>query len=72
MMMNRRVFTKLLGAGTAALATGWLISETAAQTPEPKSIHTWLDSDKKQIYAYDIDVKISDFPKNGDRSWLWG
>jgi hypothetical protein len=49
-----------------------MISETAAQKPEPKSIHTWLDSDRKQINAYDIDVKISDFPKNGDRSWVWG
>lgn len=38
---------------------------------EPKSTHTWLDSDKSQIYNYDIDIRIVDFPSNPDRKWLY-
>jgi hypothetical protein len=38
---------------------------------EPKSTHTWLDSDKKGIYNYDIDVQIVDFPDSPDRKWLY-
>jgi hypothetical protein len=71
MKLTRRDFAKLLGVGGTALSIASLVSDAQAQTPEPKSIHTWLDSDKKQIYAYDLDVKVTDFPKNPDRAWLY-
>jgi hypothetical protein len=38
---------------------------------EPKSTHTYLGSDKTQIYNYDVDVRIVDFPSNPNRSWLY-
>jgi hypothetical protein len=31
--------------------------------PEPKSIHTWFQATKPQIYAYDVDVNIT-LPQN--------
>lgn len=38
---------------------------------EPKSIHTWLDCDHSDIYNYEVDVRVTDFPANADRSWLY-
>lgn len=38
---------------------------------EPKSTHTWLDSDKCNLYNYDIDICIVDFPCLINRSWLY-
>ena len=46
-------------------------AEANAPTQEPKSIHTWLDTDKQGIYNYDIDIRIVDFPSNPDRNWLY-
>ena len=70
MKFDRRIF---LGS-----ALGGLFAAPAFKTlgrpfdgPEPKSIHTWLEPEKSQIYAYDVDVKITDFPKNADRRWLY-
>ncbi|NNE66738.1 MAG: hypothetical protein HKN33_09230 [Pyrinomonadaceae bacterium] len=70
MNLDRRTF---LGS-----TLGGLVAFPAVRTighpfegPEPKSIHTWLESDKSQIYAYDVDVKITDFPTNADRKWLY-
>lgn len=71
MNINRRDFTKLLLAGGTGLSIASLVTSVPAQTPEPRSIHTWLDSDKKQIFAYDIECKITDFPRNADRKWLY-
>jgi hypothetical protein len=71
MKLSRRKFIGMLSLGGAAYSTGWWPKTTAAQKQEPKSIHTWLESDRTQIYNYDIDVKISEFPNNPDRSWLY-
>ncbi len=57
MKLTRRDFAKLLGVGGTALSIASMVSDAQAQTPEPKSIHTWLDSDKKQIYAYDLELR---------------
>jgi hypothetical protein len=38
---------------------------------EPKSIHTYLESDSTGIYAYDIDMRITNFPETADRNWLY-
>ena len=38
---------------------------------EPKSTHTWLVSDKAQVYSYDVDVRVVNFPSNPNRSWLY-
>lgn len=46
-------------------------TESGRETQEPKSIHTWFDSDKVEIYNYDVDVRIADFPDTPDKSWLY-
>jgi hypothetical protein len=38
---------------------------------EPKSIHTYLDSEFDEIYAYDVDVCIKEFPFSADPFWLY-
>jgi hypothetical protein len=38
---------------------------------EPKSIHTYLDTKQPEIYNYDIDVRITDFPHDADPGWLY-
>lgn len=38
---------------------------------EPKSVHTYLESYAKDVYAYDVDVRITDFPASADRQWLY-
>ncbi|MDP3444017.1 MAG: hypothetical protein Q8T08_14265 [Ignavibacteria bacterium] len=38
---------------------------------EPKSIHTWLDSDKSNLYNYDIDLCVVDFPSMPNTKWLY-
>jgi len=38
---------------------------------EPKSIHTYLESDATGIYAYDIDMRITNFPETAERGWLY-
>lgn len=45
--------------------------KTNLSSGEPKSVHTWLDSDKIEICNYDIDIRIVDFPSNPNRSWLY-
>jgi hypothetical protein len=71
MTISRRNFISLLGLGGLALSGGLSTPQILAQKPEPKSIHTWLDSDKTQIYNYDIDVNIKDFPAEPDLKWLY-
>ncbi len=38
---------------------------------EPKSIHTWLDAKHPEVYNYDVDVRITAFPSNCDKKWLY-
>jgi hypothetical protein len=38
---------------------------------EPKSIHTYLDSNGSGTYAYEIDLRITDFPTSVDQRWLY-
>ena len=38
---------------------------------EPKSIHTYLDSQISDVYAYEVDVCITHFPQLIERSWLY-
>jgi hypothetical protein len=38
---------------------------------EPNSIHTYLDSRIIDIYAYDVDIRITSFPQFAYRSWLY-
>lgn len=38
---------------------------------EPKSTHTWLISDQTQVYGYDVDVRVVNFPSNPNPSWLY-
>lgn len=42
-----------------------------AQQQEPKSTHTWLESGHEGIYAYDIDIRITDFPVHAEKGWLY-
>lgn len=42
-----------------------------AQGPEPKSTHTWLDSDQTEIYSYNIDIRVTDFPSQLEPNWLY-
>jgi hypothetical protein len=72
MKISRRNFINIFGVGSLAVVGNSLSGEIFPKTSEePKSIHTWLDSDKTQIYNYDIDIKINDFPVNADRKWLY-
>ncbi|HUF05592.1 MAG TPA: hypothetical protein VMM38_15635 [Aridibacter sp.] len=72
-MIRRREF--LLSAAAGGILSGarpiTASPVYAFQTPEPKSIHTWLESPEPNIYAYDVDVRINDFPANADRKWLY-
>lgn len=38
---------------------------------EPKSIHTYFNSDLLDIDACDVDIRITEFPKSADRNWLY-
>jgi hypothetical protein len=40
-------------------------------TIEPKSIHTYLNSEDVEIYACDIDIQITEFPKLANCTWLY-
>jgi hypothetical protein len=54
------------------LLSGLTVSAQSNLTDsEPKSTHTWLDSDKSDLYNYDIDVRIVDFPSNSAPDWLY-
>ncbi|MEZ4773562.1 MAG: hypothetical protein R3D00_10305 [Bacteroidia bacterium] len=61
----------LLGAVWFLCSCKPVIAQSGAMDKEPKSTHTWLDSDKKEIYNYDIDIRVTNFPTNPDRSWLY-
>lgn len=70
--MDRRDFLRY--AGIAGILLGSGSGERAVSrsfAAEPKSIHTWLGSPEPDIYAYDVDVRINDFPANADRKWLY-
>jgi hypothetical protein len=72
MNISRRNFVGLLGlTGLALSGKGAGSNRIFAQNPEPKSIHTWLETDKTQIYAYDVDVRINDFPEKPELRWLY-
>ncbi|MDH3494221.1 MAG: twin-arginine translocation signal domain-containing protein [Acidobacteriota bacterium] len=70
-MITRRNFLSLGAAGAASLLLGYKSGRAYSEGPEPKSIHTWLDSGKSQIYNYDVDFRINKFPENPPRSWLY-
>ena len=70
MTVDRRDFAKMLGATALALSPTELLGKTFSE-PKPKSIHTWLNSNVTQIYNYDVDVRINDFPTNPSRKWLY-
>lgn len=38
---------------------------------EPKSIHTWLEPRRTDIYEYGVDVCIEKFPVSPGQSWLY-
>ena len=38
---------------------------------EPKSTHTWLGTDKTNIYSYDIDIRVVNFPTVVQAGWLY-
>tara|TARA_R110000868_G_scaffold400484_1_gene675027 strand:- start:25568 stop:26269 length:702 start_codon:yes stop_codon:yes gene_type:complete len=38
---------------------------------EPKSVHTYLESQAADVCAYDVDVRITDFPVSPNREWLY-
>ncbi len=38
---------------------------------EPKSIHTYLESPQVELYNYDLDIRVTDFPAAPDRGWLY-
>ena len=38
---------------------------------EPKSIHTWLEPRRTDIYEYGVDVCIEKFPVSPSQSWLY-
>jgi len=38
---------------------------------QPKSIHTYLEAETSDIYAYDVDVRVTHFPPSADRRWLY-
>ena len=61
-------YTLFLGVAFSFLLCTNSYSQTAG---EPKSTHTWLDSDKSEIYNYDIDIRIVDFPTSPDKNWLY-
>ena len=70
--MNRRKF--LLASATSALAlttTNRIAGSGLTATQEPKSTHTWLESPEPDIYAYDVDVRVNEFPKNPGAGWLY-
>jgi len=70
--MNRRDFLLSTTAASLALsAAGGKRTAGASIAQEPKSIHTWLDSPEPGIYAYDVDVRVNEFPKNPVRGWLY-
>ena len=46
-----------------------LSMEATAQ--EPKSTHTWLQTNHDRIDAYSVDLRITDFPQRAERSWLY-
>jgi hypothetical protein len=55
--------------GMVLSSTIWVNAQS--NSPEPKSTHTWLDSDKSGLYNYDIDIRVVDFPKETEASWLY-
>ena len=70
--MKRRDFLLSTAAASLALtAAGGKRTAGASITQEPKSIHTWLESPEPDIYAYDVDVRINEFPRNPGRGWLY-
>lgn len=38
---------------------------------KPKSIHTYLDTDRTQILGYEVDVRITAFTEPFDPDWLY-
>lgn len=48
-----------------------LSAKAQSNSPEPKSTHTWLDSDQTGLYSYDIDIRVVDFPKRTEPNWLY-
>ncbi len=72
--MKRRDFLTTMTAGTLALLTPGVSgfpNRRSVAPAEPKSTHTWLESPEPEIYAYDVDVRVNEFPKNPDRRWLY-
>lgn len=68
---TRRNFLKSLGLSSLALNTPsslWALNQIE---PEPKSIHTWFNSKEQNIYNYDVDMRITDFPVAAERRWLY-
>jgi hypothetical protein len=39
--------------------------------PEPKSIHTWFNADVDDIYNYDVEICIFEFPNGIPQQWLY-
>ena len=38
---------------------------------EPKSIHTYFEPKHTDIYNYDVDLQVTDFPDSPDSTWLY-
>ncbi|MGO9567708.1 MAG: twin-arginine translocation signal domain-containing protein [Desulfomonilaceae bacterium] len=64
----------LLGSDAIASAIeddAILVNKTKEFSREPKSIHTWLESDQKEILEYEVDINIVEFPVPPSRKWLY-
>lgn len=38
---------------------------------EPKSTHTWIHADYSAARAFDVDMRVTSFPSDPDRGWLY-
>jgi len=63
--------TKLLLLALLTFESITVNGQIEIEKPEPKSVHTSLGSDQSEIFNYDIDIKIVDFPDNPHPEWLY-
>jgi len=68
--MDRRAF--LTGAaGSLAAPLVFTSAQARTEPPEPKSTHTFFDGLPTDMYAFDVDLKVTYFPATFDTSKLF-